>query len=119
MWVKRTEEEIAAAQARVNRSRRYEAVAVGIVVAVLLTVLRDKSWILGHTSPFVPLEEMPPRIPFSIISGFFGGWLFYHFRPHQKTVVCPKCEKVKVEESVPECTCGGHFENIETMKWVR
>ncbi len=118
MWVKRTDEEILAGQAKAKRLRLYGAIAMGVAVCVLLAFFRGKGWSFHYGSPYVPLEDVPNRLPLAAIFGFLFGWFFYHFPRRRKTVICPKCEKTKFEDSQLDCSCGGHFENIETMKWV-
>ena len=39
--------------------------------------------------------------------------------PPQKIVmICPKCEETKNDDGVLTCSCGGHFVDLRTMKWV-
>ncbi len=34
------------------------------------------------------------------------------------TLVCHECGKVKVDDGFTSCSCGGHYVDIKTMKWV-
>jgi hypothetical protein len=119
MWVKRTDEEIEAARKKAKRSRIYLSVAFGVVVGVVSLFFRGKGWSLHYATRQVSLEEVPYRIPISTIVGLSCGWIFYRFlQPTKKTMICTKCEKAKSEDSQTECSCGGHFHDLETMKWV-
>lgn len=67
---------------------------------------------------FVPAREILPRLPGTIALGAVFGLLSYIFNQRKKpTVVCPKCGTVKYADDSPQCSCGGHFENIDDMKW--
>ena len=48
------------------------------------------------------------------------GFACYRWKdsaPKRVSMICPKCEATKLEDAVNECSCGGHFENLDTMKW--
>jgi hypothetical protein len=118
MWVKRTDDEILAAKTKTKRLRRYGAIAIGVAVCAFGVFFYGKGWSIHHASNRVPLEEIPSRLPLGILFGFLFGWFFYHSPSRRRTVVCPKCEKTKSEDSQWDCPCGGHFEDLETMKWI-
>jgi hypothetical protein len=118
MWVKRTDEEILAAKIQSKRLRRYGAIVIGVIVCALITFFRGRGWSAHYASNRVPLDEIPTRLPLAFVFGFLFGWFFYRRPSRRRTVVCPKCEKTKFEDSQWDCPCGGHFEDVETMKWV-
>jgi hypothetical protein len=118
MWVKRTDDEILAAKEHAKSLRRYGAIAIGVALCAILTFFRGRGWSVYYPSNRVPLEEIPSRLPLAVLFGFIVGWFFYRSPSRRRTVVCPKCEKTKVEDSQWDCSCGGHFEDIKTMKWV-
>ena len=120
MWVKRTEKEILAAQTKAKRRRLHGSILAGAVFCAVLTFLpgrgRRQS---GYTSLFLPMREIHDYLPVTLSIGIIGGWLFYHFlSKSRKSVICTRCEKTKFEDSETKCSCGGHFEDLETMKWV-
>jgi ribosomal protein L37E len=120
MWVKRTEQEILEAKAKAGRHRIPSAVVVGFIFGLVVTFFRGGDWMFHNTSPFVSVEEFPGRLPFSIFAGISAGLACYFLaNKRQTTVVCPECGKTKFQDSQPDCDCGGHFENIKTMKWVK
>ncbi len=118
MWVKRTNEEIVATKSRAKRSRIYLAIFMGVFGCVMIALFHGRGWSTRYASSHVPLDEVPSRIPFSIVGGTILGWCTYRFFPRQRTLVCPKCEKAKNDDSQLECPCGGHFEDMESMKWI-
>jgi hypothetical protein len=119
MWVKRTEAEVAKAKTDANRIRLRWAVVAGAFSWLNCTFLHGKGWRSRYTSVFVSLEEVPMRMLEFLPVGVFLGWLVYRFRTKPRQVmVCPNCEATKDEDSVLACSCGGHFEYLETMKWI-
>ena len=118
MWVKRTQEEITTAKKRRRRGRIQQAMFLGVGFGLLTTFIRGGGR-SGRPLSIVPLEDVPRQLPFSLFLGFVGGLIFYCFPGDSgKNVVCPKCGKVESKHSQPQCSCGGHFEDGETMKWV-
>jgi hypothetical protein len=118
MWVKRTQEEITTAKKRRRRGRIQQAMFLGVGFGLLTTFIRGGGR-SGRPLSIVPLEDVPRQLPFSVFLGFVAGLIFYCFPGDSgKNVVCPKCGKVESKHSQPQCSCGGHFEDGETMKWV-
>ncbi len=69
------------------------------------------------------LYEMFDSIPCALLIGLIVGLIAYGFLfrenpPPQSTLMCSKCETTKFEDGDYECPCGGHFVDINTMKWV-
>jgi len=118
MWVKRTDAEILTGKDQAKRFRRYGAIAIGVAVCAFFTFVRSRRWSIHFSSSHVPSDDIPSRLPLAAIFGILCAWFFYRSPSRQKTVICPKCEKTKNEDSLWDCSCGGHFEDLETMKWV-
>jgi uncharacterized paraquat-inducible protein A len=118
MWKKRTVQEIAEVRSQAKQTKKLQAFLIGIGVTFLFTIFRGRGWSQNHASRFVSLDEMPARLLITIPFGALFGLFFYRSR-RQRTMVCPRCEAVKQEDDKPDCTCGGHFEDIEEMKWVK
>jgi hypothetical protein len=117
MWVKRTQEEITASKKRRRRGRIKEAIFFGAVIVLATFVCGGGR--TGRPLSIVPLEDVPRQLPVSLFVGFIVGCIFYCFPGDGgKNVVCPKCGKVEGKDSQTQCSCGGHFEDGETMKWV-
>ena len=121
MWVKRTDQEIETAKLETKRTRKILAILLGGVFCLGFTFLHGSYWRAhGYTSPIVSIDEVPYRLPFSFTGGVIAGFLLYWSKSlSQKTVVCPRCGKVKRKDSQIECSCGANFEDMETMKWKR
>jgi len=93
------------------------ALSMSVLVVILISFIR------GHRMEWppsiVPLREAVGRLPLSLFFGLIAGLIFYYVPGDGgKNVVCPKCDKVKSKDSERQCSCGGHFEDAETMKWV-
>jgi hypothetical protein len=119
MWIKCTEEEIVAAKSKAKRKRLYLAIFIGVLCFAFITFTHGK-WSYRYGSFSVTLKEMPFRLPFGIIAGIVIAWLFYRRlkKANITTVICLNCGKTKYEDAESECACGGHFEDVITMKWV-
>jgi hypothetical protein len=76
MRVKRTPAEGIEARQNFRRQRFKEAIVVGVLITLMTTFLySDLAW-LTERHMFVPLNEIPNRLPFSVFCGF-GTGLFY------------------------------------------
>jgi hypothetical protein len=72
-----------------------------------------------HSPGFVPLDQIASRVPSSIVLGAIVGIMTYWFALRDdRKLICPKCGKIKFKDSILQCSCGGHFENTEEMKWT-
>ena len=109
MWVKRTEQEIAKIKAR----SKGQIFRLQIGIAVLMAyVLYKVTVYMGQPSDRTLFDGL---IGVLCICIFLAG---IRYRRSQPIMICPKCEKTKPEDSQAICACGGHFELIDTMKWV-
>lgn len=88
---------------------------LGVVVGVMVTFSYGYYGHNGHF--FVPLADVPNRLPWSLVFGFVSTLLFYWFGRNEKTVVCPQCGHVKTEDNVTECSCGGTYADLDEYKW--
>ena len=70
---------------------------------------------------FKPTYEILQSLPTALITGIVVGLVFYFIlfqNSEMVTLVCPQGGKVKEDDGMLPCECGGHFEDIKTMKWV-
>jgi len=119
MWVKRSDKEVLRAKARAKCRRIFGAAALAIAISLYAAWYRGKNWYQHHASPYVPLNEIPHRLLWSAPFGLVIGLLFYRrLLTSARSVVCPKCGKIKNEDEQWNCSCGGHFEDVETMKEI-
>jgi hypothetical protein len=118
MWVKRTPEEIAMAKCERNRGRIRGSIFLGVFTFMLTLFLNGFSRRSAPKPFFTTTEELQGRLPISVIGGIVCGLLyFFANKGSTPTVVCPKCDTIKSPDGNFQCKCGGHFENIEEMKW--
>ena len=119
MWVKRTEPEIETERKRQRRSRVLSAMVVGFIF--LVVVLFTFGWREAgeRRGFFVPANELLPRLPFAVGAGLLLGF-FYRWQERKRLpmMICPHCEATKYADGTIECSCGGHFEMMEEMKYV-
>ena len=118
-WKRRSPEEIAA----VRRTRRRDRIKGAMILGVLVTL--GTSLLFGWREAgergrlLVPAQEILTRLPLPLVFGIVAALLSYISASHKKpTVVCPKCGTVEYSSAPAQCSCGGHFENIEEMEWV-
>ena len=118
MWIKRTEAELAEEQQRQRRRRLRAALLGGAFVLVLVTFFFG--WREGGRRGrlTVPVRELLSRLPFAVTAGTVCSFILYKWERKRPTVICPKCETTKYDDGIMQCSCGGHFEPIETMKYV-
>jgi hypothetical protein len=118
MWVKLTPNELAKAKRRRKRKRLITSI-FATVFAFLMVAFTFGQWdIMARGIFFIPAEEISQHIPVAVLGGVFTGLLIYFAQEKKKpTVVCTKCGIAKIADISSKCECGGHFENIEEMKW--
>ena len=118
MWLKRTPEKVA----DVKRKQRLERIRISVVVGLLMTLMISLLFGWGEAyyrgRIFVPLDEIVNRLPFSLLVGLIAGVVCFLPGPRKRTVVCPKCDTTKYVDGSLDCSCGGHFEDMDEMKWV-
>jgi hypothetical protein len=124
MWVKRTQKEFedykARAIARDKRVRIITAICIGLVACLGSAFFHERGWASRYPSNRVPVNDVPNRLPFALIAGMVVGSICYLTTKErrQQTVICSRCKKTKTADVQTECSCGGHFEDIDTMRWV-
>jgi hypothetical protein len=115
MWVKRTPEEIVITKRKHLSVRIRTAVFMGIFVTVLCAFVRGNRL---HAPGFVPLDQVLSRPVMPVVLGVIVGIINFWFALRDDCqLVCPKCGTIKFRDNILQCSCGGHFEKIEEMKW--
>jgi hypothetical protein len=119
MWVKRTDKEILKAKRDAKFWRMCRAILAGIFICLLTIFFRARGWSVIYPTNRIPFDEVPERIPSSLVFGVLIAWFVYRFPLKiRRTMVCAHCGATKFEDSEYKCSCGGHFENLENMKWI-
>ena len=120
MWVKRTEAELAAERRRQRRSRVIAAVLAGALFLFMVTCPFGGGEGARRGRYVVPVSELLSRLPFGIVVGIIAAFVFYKWGSNERpTMICPKCDATKYDDGIRECSCGGHYELMESMKHVR
>jgi hypothetical protein len=116
MWVKRTEEELAALELKKKSSRPRGAIFLGTFVFGLTLFFRGIA--PEDDLHLASRSELPSRALPALLLGLAVGLFFYFFPPHGRVIViCDRCGKTKDRDSETKCSCGGNFEDIKSMKW--
>ena len=118
MWVKRTEPEIRKEARRQQRKRLLGEVCLGLVFMLVVTFCRGWREAGDHNGFLVPLSEVPARLPFGIFAGVILALTARLVSRGRSIVVCPKCQATKTKDNDQECSCGGKFEDLNTLKWI-
>ena len=118
MWVKRTEFEIAEERRRQRRSRLRAAALLGVFLTLMTALTFGSREIEGRHRFTVPTSEILSRLPLSIVFGAVAALAIYKFQRTRPTMICPQCEATKHDDGIRQCSCGGHFEKMEVMKYV-
>lgn len=113
MWVKRTEAEIAEERKQQRRRRLRAAMLFGAFIFVTFTFYSGRR----HGRLLVHANEILSHLPFAVMVGFIGTLMWYNLE-RKPMMICPQCEASKYEDGVTQCPCGGHFEMMESMKFV-
>ena len=118
MWGKRTETELLEERRRQRQARLRDAGLFGVFVTILSTFF--VGWKeAGNRGAFaVPKDELLSRFHLSIVFGAVAALLFFKFERRRPIMICPKCEATKYDDNLFGCSCGGHFEKMEEMKYV-
>jgi len=59
-----------------------------------------------------------PRVIAALLLGTLYGLARKRRASGLKTLVCPNCNRLKTNDGVSRCDCGGTFRGIHEMKWV-
>ena len=123
MWVKKSPEELRKPFSK--KRRLLGALAIGTII--FLGCVFTNGGVVGYVRTGVffkrHIYEMVDSIPSALLTSLIVGLIAYRFLfsenpPPQDTLMCPMCEKTKFDDGSYSCSCGGHFEDIGTMKWV-
>jgi len=123
MWVKKSPDELRKSFSK--KRRILGALALGTMIFLMcvftngggIGYVRTRAYFKHQLSDIV--DSVPIALLISTITGLISYWLLFRENPSPNGVLlCPKCEKTKFDDGKLPCECGGHFEDIQTMKWV-
>jgi hypothetical protein len=128
MWVKKSAMEQALSEAKNAKEKFRNAAIFSIALVMLITVgytfTYSRMDSIKHGGLFlIPRGEIPAHFFPALILGIIMGagtylLIMYPKKPSKLTFICPRCEAAKDDAGNLTCSCGGHFEDIKTMKWV-
>jgi hypothetical protein len=121
MWVKKSPEELRKSFSK--KRRLLGALAFGTMLFLMCVFTNGKGWVRTGSFFKHQLSDMVNSVPIALlistITGLISYWLLFRETPSPNGVLlCQKCEKTKFDDGTLDCPCGGHFEDIQTMKWV-
>ena len=122
MWIEKTRNELNASERKARLLRGLLALIAWTGLAYLAAT--SSVWrSLSGGSVSLPIKSVIPGpvLPWIIAVVLIGAlyWL-RRTRPtaNFKTQVCPLCNRIKTNDGVSHCDCGGVFRGIHEMKWV-
>ena len=118
MWIKRSEAELVEERRRERRSRLRWALLFGAFVLLLVTFFFGGPEAFRRGRFTVPVAEILSRFPFAIAAGAISSFVSYKCERKRPMMICPKCEATKYDDGATQCSCGGHFETMDSMKYV-
>ena len=121
MWVKddsKTRERLKL----ISRNEKIKnAVIIGITISIFFTFCYGWAGYFTKGGFFKSLDQIALDFPMPILFGAVVGLVYYLSninRVENLKLVCSRCGKVKDDDGMIPCECGGHFQDIKTMKWV-
>lgn len=121
MWREKTEAERLAGR-RIRRRRRIWAALVAFTVLLYL-VATSPAWHGRRVWGLVlPIPRLVPDVlrTLAMVGLLVGlGYRAYRWRAYcNRTVVCRKCRRLKINDGQSQCQCGGEFLDLDEMHWV-
>jgi endogenous inhibitor of DNA gyrase (YacG/DUF329 family) len=122
MWVKKMENEFVRDRNRKLFLHIVAAVVAWIVLSSIMAMIPGWGEVGTHVNS---LDDFIHRLPEKLIlCSFIMIVLLWPDLPIGKnrrglrTVVCPSCGKAVAGDETNICLCGGHYIDIDKMKWV-
>jgi hypothetical protein len=121
MWRERTDAE---KRAWKKIRRRRKILAAVLVWAVLLYVVATSPAWHGRNlwGLVLPIPRLVPDAFRKVaVAGLVlgaGYWVYRRRENRDRTVVCPKCHRLKINDGQTQCQCGGKFLDLDEMTWV-
>ena len=116
MWVKKSREEQQKVITHENFMKFIGPLVGAVLFSLMITFTRGGTDNLSRF--FLTPNESLQRIPTALIFGILYYILIARKTHKESTLVCPICGSVKKDNGKIDCECGGHYEDIKTMKWI-
>ena len=109
------------AEKPVNSGRWTVYLLLGVFLMIL--VFFNFGRLAWRPGPFFrPMEDVMQQLPamvFIWLIVVIPMWVLkVPVLKKKKVVICPMCEAAKNDDGDYSCSCGGHFVDLGTMKWV-
>jgi hypothetical protein len=121
MWREKTDAEKLAGKRTRRRFRILAGLAAGTVL--LYVVFTSPFW--KGRSLWGLVLPMPRLVPDALRKVAMVGlalglayWVHRWRANRDRTVVCPKCHRIRINDGQTHCQCGGKFLGLEDMQWV-
>ncbi|MDD5773207.1 MAG: hypothetical protein PHX78_07050 [bacterium] len=129
MWIRMSNEEIE--KDRKERERKYKSLKWPLFCSLIAFLLMSVLTLTGYGNNIknmMPLDVFLLHwlsdifvVTFFLFLGLYAWQLImkrplFTFRP---SLICPKCENVKLDDCKMSCKCGGKYEYLSEMKWVK
>lgn len=130
MWVRKTEDEIRQDRSKGKNDLLGPGVIslvffIGVIFSMKTGFFEGESWETIPKSWEEVFEDLPMIVAVSLSLGVFA-WLLQRFLlgkgirfcDFQKALICQKCGKTKTDDGISDCSCGGRYVDIDTVKWI-
>ena len=123
MWVNKTPGEIVADNSKKPTNCGKWMVYALVGFFLLLPVVFNIGRLSYRPGPFVRsyhqiMDVLPGVLILYILAIIMLQFVGWPKLQKKRVFICPKCEAAKNDDGNYSCSCGGHFVDIKTMKWV-
>ena len=100
-----------------------ESILLGVICSIIFFIIPGGVYSMEKPLVTYSLNELPIRLFEALVFGLLlVSPLIQIIRKYviKKTVylVCPKCNKIKKENGIIYCECGGFYEDVKKMRWI-
>lgn len=116
MWVRKSPQEVSESKWRCHWRRVTDALGYGLLAGIARLFISGGR--LHGIELHFSIGDIRSDAFSAVILGAFTAIVLYLFELlKHKRVVCPRCGKTEDKGNSGLCSCGGHFENLDDMKW--
>jgi hypothetical protein len=128
MWILRSPDEIAKWAATTEREARSHGRFIAGIVLVIVPLLLAGGWFVSFSAGVAVHQDVGGtfwlRLPFFVILAIPFAWFAYRYERKKKLTsetrrtICPQCDTASDANEGRDCSCGGRFVLLSSMKWV-
>ena len=121
MWVNKSPEEIQPS-AKPGKLAKWPVIFI-LSLTYLAIMIFNCGRLTQRPGPFIRsydeiMRSLPCIIFLWLVTLIVVQFIKIPALQRKVVMICPKCEEAKDDDGVLTCSCGGHFVDIRTMKWV-